>query len=267
MNRMRAAPEIVRRQRQDADRAADPVVRAPVREERPMTAVVLNHEKPDQKRRGGERDEQRHPPVAEREGEPGRGPKRDKREQRDRQFGDAAHVAWPAVAAQQLPEMPCISRHGLRIVSNAQADVPDRLLAAAGLRARGFFCAAVSAATFASAASFSSRRARSRSVFASTRAFSAAYSRTACKASLSRFAFLAAAASLCSRLFVEVIGGPIGLRDSAPFILHYTAADKNNPAPIGRGTQATQPCRYIRGQSEKWLFASPVRRLAGFRQP
>src|SRR4051812_44603055 len=235
MNRMRAAPEIVRREREDADRAPNPVVRTPVREERPMTAVVLNHEKPDQKRRGGERDQQRHPPVAECEGEPGRGPKRDEREQRDRKFGDAAHVARPAVAAQQLPEMPCISRHGLRIVSNAQADVPDRLLDAAGLRARGFFCAAVSAATFASAASFSSRRARSRNVFASTRAFSAAYSRTACKASLSRFAFLAAAASLCSRLFVEVIGGPIGLRDSAPLSYIIRLRIKTIPRPWGAG--------------------------------
>src|SRR5436190_13349099 len=120
---------------------------------------MLDHEKANQKPCGWERNEKRCPPVAKRVGEPGRGPECDEREQRDRQFGNAADIACPAVAAQQLPQMSCIARHGLRIVPDAQAGVPDRLFAPADLRTRGFFCAAASAAALASAASFSRRSA------------------------------------------------------------------------------------------------------------
>ncbi len=49
VDRVRAPPEIVWRERQDADGAADPVVGAPVREECAVPAVMLNHEEANEK--------------------------------------------------------------------------------------------------------------------------------------------------------------------------------------------------------------------------
>ena len=49
VDRVRAPPEIVGRKRQNADNAANPIVRAAAREERAVAAVVLNHEEANQK--------------------------------------------------------------------------------------------------------------------------------------------------------------------------------------------------------------------------
>ena len=60
MDGMGAAPVIVRREGEDADGAAGPVVGAAPREQSAMAAIVLQGEKPDQK--SGRRDGQQKPP-------------------------------------------------------------------------------------------------------------------------------------------------------------------------------------------------------------
>src|SRR5690242_21884797 len=105
MNCMRAAPEIVRRQSQNADDAADPIVGAPIGKESTVAAVMLNHEEANQKPGRRDGDEERRPPITEGEGQPRRDPQRDERKQRYRQFGNAAQVARLAIAAQALSPM------------------------------------------------------------------------------------------------------------------------------------------------------------------
>ena len=51
-------PEIVRRQGENADHAADPVVDRPMAKERAMAAIVLDHEQADKKARGGNGEQQ-----------------------------------------------------------------------------------------------------------------------------------------------------------------------------------------------------------------
>src|SRR6516162_5452831 len=58
MDRMRAAPPVVRRQREHANDAADPVVRQTVGEEGAMAAVVLNHEEAQEKASSWNRDKE-----------------------------------------------------------------------------------------------------------------------------------------------------------------------------------------------------------------
>jgi hypothetical protein len=58
MDRMRAAPPVVRRQREYAKDAADPVVRQTVGEKGAMAAVVLDHEQAQEKAASWNRDEQ-----------------------------------------------------------------------------------------------------------------------------------------------------------------------------------------------------------------
>ena len=49
MNGVAAPPVIIRRERQNTDHAADPVVALSIREERAMPAIVLDHEQAHQK--------------------------------------------------------------------------------------------------------------------------------------------------------------------------------------------------------------------------
>ena len=58
MDRMRAAPPVVRRQREHADDAADPVVCQTVGEKGAMAAVVLDHEQAQEKSSSWNRDKQ-----------------------------------------------------------------------------------------------------------------------------------------------------------------------------------------------------------------
>jgi hypothetical protein len=58
MDRMCAAPPVVRRQREHAKDAADPVVRQTVGEKGAMTAVMLDHEQAQEKAASWNRDEQ-----------------------------------------------------------------------------------------------------------------------------------------------------------------------------------------------------------------
>jgi hypothetical protein len=69
MQRMRPKPEAVRREGDDADDAADPIIGRPSREAGPMAAVVLDHKQAHQKASGWKRkkkakpipDGERHP--------------------------------------------------------------------------------------------------------------------------------------------------------------------------------------------------------------
>ena len=48
MERVRAAPAVIRRQREHAESAADPVIAAPSAQERTVPAIVLDDEQPEQ---------------------------------------------------------------------------------------------------------------------------------------------------------------------------------------------------------------------------
>ena len=103
MDGVRAPPEIVGRQRQHADDAADPVVRAAAREERAVAAVVLDHEEPNQKPGRRDCDEQRRPPVAEHESEPRDDPEDHQRQECHHQLRNAACIAGLSITAENLP--------------------------------------------------------------------------------------------------------------------------------------------------------------------
>ena len=100
MGGVHALPVIVRRQRHHADDPADPVVDRAAAEERPVAAIVLDHEQPHQKRGGRDRQRQAQP-VADRKQRPHRHPQRAEREHGDRDLGEAAPKRGIAVAGQQ----------------------------------------------------------------------------------------------------------------------------------------------------------------------
>ena len=64
MNGMGSPPEIVRRQGQHAEHAADPIVRTLARKEGAMAAIVLDHEQAHEEAGGRNGDQQRDPPIA-----------------------------------------------------------------------------------------------------------------------------------------------------------------------------------------------------------
>lgn len=61
MNGVPLAPERIRRQRQNAQRPPEHVIRVPRFEKRTMAAIVLNHEEPHQQRRGRHNKDHRRP--------------------------------------------------------------------------------------------------------------------------------------------------------------------------------------------------------------
>ena len=99
---MRAPPEIVRRQGEHADGAADPVVGEAVAEESTVPAIVLDHEQTHQKAGGRDRQQQRKPPESVAVRQPHQRPKRDQRTDRDDELDDAARAARFTVAQQLL---------------------------------------------------------------------------------------------------------------------------------------------------------------------
>ena len=123
VNGVGAAPEIIGRHGENADDAANPVVRPFIREECAVAAIVLDHEQPHQKPCCRNRDQQRHPPIAQRIDEPGRSPERDQWQSRDRQFDHAADAARLAVAVENLRPTG-VGDGDVGVVSNAQGDVP-----------------------------------------------------------------------------------------------------------------------------------------------
>ena len=95
------SPAIVRRQSQDAQAAADPVVGGAVGEEGAVAAIVLDHEDAHQKA-GGRKDEDQTPPMAIGIGSRGQGPQRGKRDEGDGKFDGAAPPVRFLVARQDL---------------------------------------------------------------------------------------------------------------------------------------------------------------------
>ena len=75
-----------------------------------MTAVVLDHEQPQEKAGGGYGDEERSPRMAQAIGEPSGGPQGDEREHRDDNLGDAAKAARIAIPVENLPKGPHVGR-------------------------------------------------------------------------------------------------------------------------------------------------------------
>jgi len=58
MDGMAAPPEVIGRERQNADDPSDPIVRQAMPEEGTMATIVLDHEQPDQKSGGRNREQQ-----------------------------------------------------------------------------------------------------------------------------------------------------------------------------------------------------------------
>ena len=114
MDAVRAPPEIVGRQRQHADHAADPVVRQAMAKERAVTAIVLDHEQADQKARGGN-GEQQIKSVSDLEREPHRQPKENKRYDRNQNFDDAAPMVRLAISCETLRQGAQIGHSGAGI--------------------------------------------------------------------------------------------------------------------------------------------------------
>ncbi len=54
MHGVALAPVVIGCQREDADHPSDPIVQPLLAEERPMSAVVLDHEQPHQEGGGGD---------------------------------------------------------------------------------------------------------------------------------------------------------------------------------------------------------------------
>ena len=99
MGRVGAAPAVVGRQRQDAERAADPVVGIAIGEEGAMAAIVLDHEDTHQEA-GRRKDEDQTPPMAIGIGGRGQRPERGERNKGDGEFEGAASPVRLLVARQ-----------------------------------------------------------------------------------------------------------------------------------------------------------------------
>lgn len=85
-----------------------------------MTAVMLDHEQAHQKTSGGDGDEQGSPPITPSESEPAREPQRHERQRRNQKFGDAARMAWLAIAAKDLAPATRLAYRAMRILFDVQ---------------------------------------------------------------------------------------------------------------------------------------------------
>jgi hypothetical protein len=113
MHRVGVAPEIIGREGQHAEHAADPVVQPLAAEERAVATVVLDHEQADEKT-GGRYDQQQADPVAEMDAEPSEQPEGDERTDGDHKLDQAAAGARAAVPGQDLaPARRALGRENL----------------------------------------------------------------------------------------------------------------------------------------------------------
>ena len=94
-------PEIIGRQRQHADDAADPVVCSALAEKGAVAAIVLDHEQPHQKSRG-RHGEQKREPVAEIERRPHQNPERHEWDNCDYDLDDTTAIAGLPVGRENL---------------------------------------------------------------------------------------------------------------------------------------------------------------------
>ena len=89
VERVRAQPETVRRQSDDADDAADPIICRASPEAGPVAAIVLNHEQAHEKA-GGRKGQQQTQPIADAERRPHQRPQHHERRRGDQQLKNAA---------------------------------------------------------------------------------------------------------------------------------------------------------------------------------
>lgn len=99
--RMRPAPIVVGRQRQDADRASNPVVDAATGEKRTVAAIMLNHEQPEQEGGGG-KDEDQAGPEAVMNRCPSGSPEQRERDDGHDKLESAASGSWLAISGKDL---------------------------------------------------------------------------------------------------------------------------------------------------------------------
>jgi hypothetical protein len=98
---MRPSPVVVGRERQDTDDAARPVVDSTARKERPMAAVVLDHEQPQQESGGGN-DEDQAGPEAVMNRCPCGSPEQRERDDGDDKLESAASGSWLAISGKDF---------------------------------------------------------------------------------------------------------------------------------------------------------------------
>src|SRR6185312_16606183 len=101
MARMVSSPVIVRREGHDADRAANPIVRKAAAKERPVAAIMLNHEEADDHARCRHHQQQT-TPMAVDKNNPHHGPDDKKGPCCDDQLEHAASVVGPAITGGLL---------------------------------------------------------------------------------------------------------------------------------------------------------------------
>ncbi len=100
MNRMRAAPVIVRGQRQNAEKPSYPVVRQTMAKEGTMSAIMLDHEQSYEKTGGRHPSQERQLPIAEMNRCPSHCLKRDERHECDRNLEDTARVTGLTISRE-----------------------------------------------------------------------------------------------------------------------------------------------------------------------
>lgn len=125
MARMIASPVIVRREGHNADGSADPIVRNTTAEERPVAAVMLDHEETNEQARRGHCQQQNDPMAAGNDNQH-QSPDDKERYRCDHQLENAARVIGLAVAGKQLCQRAGF-RWALNHVSTAFGDVRSSL--------------------------------------------------------------------------------------------------------------------------------------------
>src|SRR6187401_3383198 len=88
---MGVSPVVVGRKRQHTQNTADPVVDSTLGEERAMTAIMLDHEEPDEKARRRQRHDQRKP-IAVESDQPHRRPQCREASRRDRDLAQSPQI-------------------------------------------------------------------------------------------------------------------------------------------------------------------------------
>src|ERR1700687_817449 len=102
MNGMRSLPEIVGRQGEHAQRAADPVVGEAMAEECAVPAIVLDHEQPHQESRGRNGEQQAKPPKSQVIERAHQRPEQNEGSESDAELEQAARAVGFTVAHENL---------------------------------------------------------------------------------------------------------------------------------------------------------------------
>jgi hypothetical protein len=125
MKSMGAPPELVGRQGQHADHAPDPIIRQPAAKERPVAAIMLDHEEADEeaRRRYGE---QHADPIADIQRRPHQRTDKHERPCRDDQFEYAARAVRFPISGEGLHQCSGIRQMRIWFLS-MHAQAPDQM--------------------------------------------------------------------------------------------------------------------------------------------